>query len=195
QRKLHVQVMDGEDDVAIHRMTSLLDVVLGVGRIRKGVADDVEGYRDDREDQHRQKQLVVQARLIDDDLPGLDEVAERRHFQRHAETDVGDKDLVADRGGDGQRHPQRQDADKVGQQVFDHDPPGRGAQAPGSKVIIPVADNQHLVAHKPGGLQPGGQAHRKDHRADAGAQDVGDDDDDERLGDVVKDVVDFGEQE
>src|SRR5699024_5107291 len=145
--------------------------------------------------EHRQEELIVESGLIDEGLAGVDEVAQSRHLQRHAQTNVGDKDLVADGGGDGQGHTEGEDTHQIGQQVCDHDAPGGGTQATGSQVVLPVPYDDHLIAHKAGGGQPGGETHGEDHGGNAGAEDVGDDDDHQGLGHVVKDIVELGEEE
>ena len=170
-------------------------MVLGVGCVREGVADEVERDGDEAEDDGGVEQLIAQAGLHHDLAAIVDEVAQRRHLDREAEADVGDEDLAADGGGDGQGHAEHDDRHEVGQQVAHHDAGGGGADAAGCHVVVTVTDDEDLVADKTRHGDPARDGHAQDQRLDAGAGDVGNKDQDDGGRHVVADVVQLGEEE
>ena len=169
-------------------------MVLGVGGVGKGVADDVEGDGDHGQHGHGKVELVAQRGDGHQLTAGINEVAQRGGIQRETDANIGDEHLVANGRGDGQGHAHGDDADQIGQQVLDDDPPGGGAQTAGGQVVIPVPDDDDLVADKPGHAQPARETQGKDDGVHAGVEDVGDKDEQQGLGDVVKDVVELGEE-
>ena len=169
--KFYVQILNGQNNIAIFRIDkkpSLLNVVLGIGSISEGIADDIEGNGDDQQHGYGEEQLVAQGGHRHQGAAGLDQIAQRGGVNRQADADVGDEHLVADGGGDGQRHPHGDDGHQIRKQVFHDDPSGGDAQAPGGQIVVPVTDNNDLVADKPRHAQPAGQAHREDQRPEAG---------------------------
>lgn len=134
-------------------------MILGVGGVGKGVAHNVEGDGDDRQHHHREEELVTQRRTAHHLPPRLHQGTQGGSLQGDAQANIGQEHLVADGHRDGQGHTHGDDAHQIGQQVLHHDPPGRGAQTAGGQVVVPVADDNHLVADKPRRGQPGGQAH------------------------------------
>ena len=64
-------------------------MVLRVGSVREGVADEVERDGDKAQDDGGVEQLIPQARLHHDLAAVVDEVAQRGRLHRQAQTDVG----------------------------------------------------------------------------------------------------------
>ena len=141
------------------------------------------------------RKVMMQAGLHHDLAAIVDEVAQRRHLDREAEADVGDEDLAADGGGDGQGHAEHDDRHEVGQQVAHHDAGGGGADAAGCHVVVTVTDDEDLVADKTRHGDPARDGHAQDQRLDAGAGDIGNKDQDDGGRHVVADVVQLGEEE
>ena len=74
-------------------------MVLRVGSVREGVADEVERNGDKAQDDGGVEQLVPQARLHHHLAAVVDQVAQRGRFHRKAQADIGDEHLAADGGG------------------------------------------------------------------------------------------------
>ena len=140
------------------------------------------------------EQLVAQPALHHHLAAIIDQVAQRRRLHRKPKADVGDEHLVADGFRDGEGHAKHDDRDEVGQQVAQHDADGGRADAAGSHIIIPVADDEDLVADEPCHLDPALDGHAQDHGPDAGGGHIGDEDQHNGGGNVVKDVVQLREQ-
>ena len=97
--------------------------------------------------------------------------------------------FITDGQRDGHGHAHHDDGHLVRQQVAHNDAPRRSAQAPGRKVIIPVTDDNALVAHKARHRQPARQAHGEDQRPHAGPHNVGKQNAHDRLRNIVHNIV------
>ena len=170
-------------------------MILRVGGVREGVADEVECDGDKAQDEGGVEQLILQSGLHHHLAAVVDEVAQRGRFHRQAKADVGDEHLVADGLRDGERHAQHDDRHQIRQQVAQYDAVGGGADAAGRHIVVAVADDQDLVADKAGHLDPALDGHAQDHGPDAGGGHIGDQDQHDGGGDVIEDVVQLGEHE
>ena len=91
-------------------------MILGIGRVRKGVADQVKGNGDDGKHDGRENQLIA-LRGGNQLAPGIDQVAQRRRADGQAQADIGNEYLAANRPGNGQRHAQGDHRYQIRQQI------------------------------------------------------------------------------
>ena len=66
------------------------------------IRDSIKGDGDDGQHHGGEDELIPQGRRGHEEPALVEEVAQGGDFQGEAQADVGDKDLVADGGGDGQ---------------------------------------------------------------------------------------------
>ena len=169
-------------------------MVLRVGGVRERVTDQIERNGDKAQNQGGVEQLVAQTGLHHHLAAVVDQIAQRGRIHREAQADVGDEHLVADGFRNGEGHAQHDHRHQIRQQVAQHDAHRGGADAAGGNVVVTVTDDEDLVADEPRHLDPALDGHAQDHGPDAGGGHIGDEDQHNGGGNVVKDVVQLREQ-
>ena len=110
-------------------------MIARVGRVREGVAHDIERDRNDGHDGRGEDQQV---RIIQEEGAHLgQQQAQGRRVDAQAQAQVRQGGLHVDGVGDVQRRLQDDDRHQVRQDVLGQDTPQRGAQAPGSPGYTP----------------------------------------------------------